>query len=77
MRDILKTMLSQLHPEVDFERESDLVAQGILDSFDVVTLVSEIDGELDITIPVEELTPENFFSLDTLYALILRQKPCA
>lgn len=74
MRDILKTMLFQLHPEVDFEREKDLVAQGILDSFDVVTLVSEIDGELDITIPVEELTPENFCSLDALYALILRQK---
>ena len=75
MRDILKTILSQLHPEVDFEREKDRVEQGILDSFDVVCLVSEIDGELGITIPAEALTPENFCSLDALYQLLLRQKP--
>jgi len=75
MKEILKTMLSGLHPDVDFDREEDLVEQGILDSFDVVTLVSEIDEELGITIPAEELTPENFRSLGALYALVLRLKP--
>lgn len=75
MKETLKSILTELHPEVDFDREDDLIEQGILDSFDVVTLVSEIDGALSITIPAEELTPENFHSLDALYALLLRLMP--
>lgn len=63
-------ILEVLHPEVDFFREERLVEGGILDSFDIVTIVAEVDGTYGVTIPPEELTPENFYSAQTLYALI-------
>ncbi len=68
----LLNILSSLHEDVDFETATGLIDDGILDSFDIVTLVAEIDGEFDVAIPAEELTPENFNSAQTLYALIER-----
>ena len=63
-------ILSSLHPEVDFDTEEGLVDDGILDSLDIVTLVTEINAELDVTIPAEEIVPENFNSAAALWALI-------
>lgn len=68
----LLEILSQLHEDVDFERETALIDDKILDSFDIVTLVAEIDAEFDVAIPAEELIPENFNSAKALYALIER-----
>ena len=68
----LLNILSELHPEVDFETEEHLIDNKILDSFDIVTAVSEINAEYDVTIPAEELIPENFNSAKALYALIER-----
>ena len=66
----LLSILSELHPDVDFETEEHLIDDKILDSFDIVTLVAEIDSEYDVAIPAEELIPENFNSAKALYALI-------
>ena len=66
----LLEILSSIHPEVDFETEDGLIDEGILDSLDIVTLVSEINAELDVTIPAEEIVPENFNSAAALWALI-------
>ena len=68
----LLNILSEIHPEVDFETEEHLIDNKILDSFDIVTAVSEINAEYDVTIPAEELIPENFNSAKALYALIER-----
>ena len=65
-------ILTSLHPDVDFATTSDLVDDGILDSLDIVTLVTEIDAEFDVTIPAEEIVPENFNSAEALMALIER-----
>ena len=46
------------------------ILNKILDSFDIVTLVAEIDAEFDVAIPAEELIPENFNSASALYELI-------
>ena len=46
--------------------------EGILDSLDIVTLVTEIDAELGVTVPAEEILPENFNSAAALYDLITR-----
>lgn len=70
--DKLIEILSDLHPDVDFATETGLIDNGILDSFDVVTLVAEIDDNFDVQIPAEELIPENFNSAEALYALIGR-----
>ncbi len=65
-------ILSGLHPDVDFRAESRLVEDGIIDSFDIISLVAEIDSEFDVQIPAEEIVPENFNSAEALHALILR-----
>ena len=69
MNELLE-ILSDLHPEVDFETETGLIDKKILDSFDIVTLVTEIDDAFDVQISAEELIPENFNSAQALYALI-------
>lgn len=68
----LLEILAELHPEVDFETEEHLIDNKILDSFDIVTIVAEIDSEFDVMIPAEELVPENFNSAKALYALVER-----
>ena len=66
----LLNILKDLHPEVDFDTETKLVDNQILDSFDIVTIVAEIDAEYDVQIPAEELVPVNFNSAAALYALV-------
>ena len=63
-------ILMDLHSDVDYETEEGLVDNGILDSLDIVTLVTEIDSEFDVRIPPEEIVPENFNSAKALFALI-------
>ena len=68
----LLDILSGLHPDVDFETEEGLIERGILDSFDVVSIAAEIDAEMGVSLPAEELLPENFNSAKALYDLIQR-----
>lgn len=65
-------ILKDLHDDVDFETNVTLVDDGVLDSLDIVSLISEIAAELDITIPAEEIIPENFNSADALAELLTR-----
>lgn len=69
MEDLLQ-ILSDLHPDVDFEKEDKLIDDMILDSFDIVTLISEISENFDVTISAEHIIPENFNSAKALYTLI-------
>lgn len=70
--DALLEILTNLHPEVDFEVCKTLVDDRIIDSFDIVTIISEINDEYDVVIPAEEIIPDNFNSAKALYELILR-----
>lgn len=65
-------ILKELHPEVDFDTCTTLIDDKILDSFDIVTLISELSEEFDVTIPVEDIVPENFNSAKAINALIER-----
>lgn len=65
-------ILSELHPEVDFETCETLIDDKIIDSFDIVTIISEISEEFDITVPVDEIVPNNFNSAKALYAMVQR-----
>lgn len=71
METLLK-ILNGLHPDVDFEAIDDLYDEGVLDSLDMVRLVTEIGMEFDVQIPPEELIPENFQNVNTIWALIER-----
>lgn len=65
-------ILTELHPDVDFATAEDLIDDGVLDSLDIVSLVSQIDSEFGVTIPAEEIIPENFNSAEALFALITK-----
>lgn len=65
-------ILRELHPDVDFENCTTLIDDKIIDSFDIVTLISELSEEFDVVIPVEEIIPENFNSAKAINALIER-----
>ena len=65
-------ILENLHPEVDFETCTTLIDDKILDSFDIITIISEINEEFDVVVPAEEIIPENFNSAQALYGLVTR-----
>lgn len=65
-------ILEDLHPEVDFTTATGLIDQKILDSFDIVSIITEVNSEYDITIPAGEIIPENFNSAQALFSLIQR-----
>ena len=65
-------ILADLHPDVDFASEEALIDDGILDSLDIVSLVAAIDTEFGVTVPAEEIIPENFNSAAALFAMITR-----
>ena len=66
----LLEILKELHEDVDFETEEGLVDDGILDSLDIVTLITDINDAFDISIPAEEIIPDNFNSAAAIWALI-------
>ena len=65
-------ILNELHDDVDFENTTGLVEDGILNSLDIVALITEIADRFDVQIPAEEILPENFDSVEALWALITR-----
>ena len=71
METLLK-ILTELRPDVDFEGNKELVDGGDLDSFDIVSLVGELCEEYDIEIGADEIVPENFNSVDAIWALVQR-----
>lgn len=66
----LLEILNGMHPDINFETQENLIYDGILDSFDIVTLVTEITEEFDVVIRAKDIVPENFNSAMALYALI-------
>ncbi len=69
MDELLK-ILTDMHPDVDFNAEEHLIDDMILDSLDIVSLISEINEVFDVTITARDIVPANFNSAKALYALI-------
>ena len=67
----LLNILHDLHPDTDFERETRLLDDGVLVSFDIVMLVTRIEEQYGVVIPAKAIKPEHFNSAKALYALIL------
>ena len=66
----LMEVLENLRPDVDFENETALVTGGVLDSFDIVGQVAELNDTFDIEIGPSDLVPENFNSAEAIWALV-------
>ena len=72
MRDQLMEILEDLRPDIDFEAETALITDGILESFDIVSLVAELSDAFDIEIGAKEMVAENFNSAEAMLAMIER-----
>jgi acyl carrier protein len=65
-------ILQELHEDVDYEKETKLVDDKVLDSFDLVTLVTELGDTFDVDITAKDFVAENFNSLETLTKMTVR-----
>lgn len=63
-------ILNDVRPDLDFSKENKLIDDEILDSFDIITIVGEINDVFDININVGDLLPENFNSAEAINELI-------
>lgn len=68
--DELLTILTTLKPDVDFVKEKGLIDNAVLDSFDIVQLVGQLNEAFDIEITPKEIAPENFNSAEAMHAMI-------
>lgn len=68
----LITHLQEIRPDIDFATTTSLMSAGVLDSFDVVAIIGELASSYDITIPVEEIEPENFDSAQAIWDMVQR-----
>lgn len=67
--DKLVEILKEIRPDIDIESDT-LIEDGILDSFDIVTLVGEIADCFSVEISVEDIIPDNFNSVEAMMKLI-------
>ncbi len=72
IREIVLGILQELHEDIDFEAEEKMVDDKVLDSFDLVTLVTELGEEFDVEITARDFVAENFNSVDSLSNMIAR-----
>ena len=63
-------ILSEICPGIDFETETALIDDGLIDSLDIVAVVTELMEAFDVELGVDDLTPENFNSVDAIVELI-------
>ena len=70
MREQVLEVLKAIRRDVDFEKEMKLIDDDILDSFDIISIVSDLNEKFDVDITADELEPENFNTLDAIVALV-------
>lgn len=71
MNDILE-MLKEIKPEHDFALSDDFIEEGLLDSFDIISLVSMLEEKYNISIDGLDILPENFNTVESIEKLVKR-----
>lgn len=72
MKKKILDFLTEIRPEFDFAASSNFIEEGMLDSFDIVSLVASLDEEFGISIDGTEILPENFSNVDSIYQLLIK-----
>ena len=70
MREQVLEVLESVKSDVDYENETEMIDGGILDSFDIIGIVSELNDAFGIDISFDEIEPENFNTLDAIVSLV-------
>lgn len=72
MKNIILRILKNIRPEFEFYGVNNFFEEGLLDSFDLVTLVSELDKKFNIHIDGMDIVAENFMNIDSIEKLLLK-----
>lgn len=70
MREEILELLKSIKGDVEFERSEDFIEDGLIDSFEIVDLVAEIEEQFSIEISGKDIIPENFVNLEAMEAMI-------
>ena len=74
MREQIIKILTDLRPEFDFTTDVNFIEEGMLDSFDVVSLVDSIETEMGVSISGVDVLPENFCNVEAICKTIEKNK---
>lgn len=74
MKERVIEILTELRPEFDFTENVDFIEEGMLDSFDIVSLVDEVENSFGVAISGADVIPENFCSIEAICETIKRNQ---
>ena len=74
MKEQIIKILTDLRPEFDFTTDVNFIEEGMLDSFDIVSLVDSIETEMGVSISGVDVLPENFCSVDAICKTIEKNR---
>lgn len=72
MKESIIKILQELRPEFDFSKDINFIEQGMLDSFDIINLVTSLDEKFGISIDGMDILPENFTTIDSIINLLIK-----
>ena len=72
MKNKIITLLTEIRPEVDYSESDNFIEDGMLDSFDIVSLVVSLDTEFGISIDGLDILPENFSNINNIIQLLIK-----
>lgn len=74
MREQIIKILTELRPEFDFTTDVNFIEEGMLDSFDMVSLIDSIETEMGVAISGADVLPENFCDIDAICKTIEKNR---
>ena len=72
MKQQIISILQEIRPEFDFSQDLDFMEEGMLDSFDIVSLVTTLDEYFGISIDGMDILPENFATISSIMNLLIK-----
>lgn len=63
-------LLLEIKEDIDYANETALIDDELLDSFDILQIISAIDDEFEVSIPAAKVIPENFNSAEALWNMV-------
>lgn len=62
--------LKRVNPKIDYENETGLITNKIIDSIDMTSILAELEETFDIEIDMEYIVPENFDTVEAMWDMI-------